>query len=83
MTDEQVLQRLRKRGQQRYRRYVKRGKDHAPRHRYDCARCKFSWSCGELCLCVLNAEAAPRVRRDEVKMLLETWRRTRDHAPSG
>jgi hypothetical protein len=24
-----------------------------PRYRYDCERCKFSWTCGRMCSCAL------------------------------
>jgi hypothetical protein len=40
---------------------------HAPRHRYDCGRCKFSWNCGLSCGCVLlkkDYDAPP----EEVKL---------------
>ena len=76
MTDKEVLQHLRRRVQRRYRRFVKRGETHAPRHAYDCARCKFSWCCYELCHCSIPGEPT-KERRAEVDRLLATWRRTR------
>jgi hypothetical protein len=77
--DRAVLDRLKKRQEQRYRRYKKRPgdewKQHQPRWPYDCARCKFSWSCGELCACNVKKGKTPPKRQAEVDTLLATWRR--------
>ena len=81
--DKKILARLRKRARQRYRRFQTRGnadKAHAPRYKRDCARCKFSWCCGELCACHISGKPpTPKTRREEVEMLQETWRRTKGY----
>ena len=49
--------------------------DHAPRHRYDCGRCKFSWNCGLACGCVLKRgeyDAPPeRVKMERLRAFLD------------
>ena len=54
---------------------------------YDCARCKFSWNCGELCQCHIKKGKPPQHRLDEVEALLTVWRRNRrnmsHHLPYG
>lgn len=32
---------------------------HAPRYRFDCGRCKFSWCCGTACHCNLRKKDYP------------------------
>ena len=76
--DTQILDRLKKRQAQRYKRYKKRPggewEMHKPRWQYDCPRCKFSWSCGELCSCSVRGKTPPG-RMAEVEELQATWRR--------
>jgi hypothetical protein len=56
---------------------------HAPRHKYDCGRCKFSWCCGPCCGCLLREAARPpRERALEVVDSLTTWRRSRGYEPT-
>ena len=47
---------------------------HDPRWNYDCARCKFGWSCGPQCSCVLEIkERIPKRRQIEVKKAQEMF----------
>lgn len=56
------------------------GSFRAPRHRYDCDRCKYSWCCGPLCQCGLHGvPQAPEERLIEVAQLLGDWRVERGH----
>ncbi len=46
-------------------------KDHQPRWKYDCTRCKFDWNCGPLCACILSEHVDPPDNRKlEVDSLL-------------
>lgn len=45
-------------------------KEHKPRYKYDCDRCKFHWNCGLLCSCVLREMGDPPPRRKERVNLL-------------
>lgn len=78
--DTYVLDRLKQRKEQRYQRYKKRPggewEMHKPRWRYDCARCKFSWNCGELCSCSVRGNTPPG-RMREVEALQAAWSRNR------
>ena len=51
-------------------------KEHAPRHRFDCGRCKFSWSCGLLCACALRQPDPPPALAAERERQLTAWRKT-------
>ena len=54
---------------------------HAPRYRYDCGRCKFSWCCGTTCACNLKKKdhpEPPNTRKLQVAQDLWDWRNGRD-----
>lgn len=55
--------------------------EHAPRYKYDCAHCKFSWCCGYLCACALTLggdSILPPSKKLEgmVNRLQDEWRST-------
>jgi len=48
--------------------------EHSPRWQYDCFRCKFGWSCGMTCECVLRTfligKMPPAERQQQVNEAL-------------
>jgi hypothetical protein len=77
VTDQEILDRLKRRQKKRRYRYEMDGRGHRPRWPYDCSRCKFNWNCGELCSCNIREGRTPEARCFEVAMLLAVWRRSR------
>ncbi len=49
---------------------------HAPRHQYDCARCKFAWCCGPQCACHIKGKM-PKERRAEVNKAAKMFQERR------
>lgn len=60
-----------------------RERQHNPRHKYDCNRCKYHWNCGPLSGCGLN-DAPPPPRRRALAVIgqLVAWRYSRGYAPT-
>lgn len=54
---------------------------HAPRYRFDCGRCKFSWCCGTTCHCNLKKKdhaEPPDKRKLQVAQDRWDWRDGRE-----